>query len=295
MVLAEDIVEPQRRLLNIRHRLVPREDGIGLATNKSPVDSCNVVLLQEWENRLEITAIAACHILGADHRTVVFAERINALAMDLRVAIVVVGDNIRVCQLELVEFRTFYKPYTHRERLAHLAFACPTEDIVQERHRCQFVFSISRFIVEVPHPDTLVVFESSHHIFDICLKDREQSCCVRAQTNSRVLHPARVVDTRLGSWLLAIGRFGIPAVVKENELRLDMMFVSNGEVFIDVLFESFGLVLPYHAAQVHTHDIEAGSSAHPNSRSIVAASKVADCHISIWLMAVLGWKLHPAR
>ena len=35
------------------------------------------------------------------------------------------------------------------------------------------------------------------------------------------------------------------------------MFVSNGEVFIDVLFESFGLVLPNHAAQVHTHDIEA--------------------------------------
>src|SRR5690606_39152652 len=33
--------------------------------------------------------------------------------------------------------------------------------------------------------------------------------------------------------------------------------------------------------------------AHPNSRSIVSRSKVSSCHISIWLTAVDGTKLHP--
>ena len=177
--------------------------------------------------------------------------------MDVRVAIVVVGDDIGVSQWELVEFGTLHKPYAYGERLADLAFACPTEDIAQERHRCQFVFSISRFVVEVPHPDTLVVFESSHHIFDICLKDREESCCVRAQTNSRVLHPTRVVDTRLGSRLLAIGRFGIPAVVEEDEEGLDMMLVGDGEVFIHVLFECLWFVLPNYATEIDAHEVEA--------------------------------------
>ena len=34
-------------------------------------------------------------------------------------------------------------------------------------------------------------------------------------------------------------------------------------------------------------------SAKPSSRSIVGASKVSACHISSWLMAVLGMKLQP--
>jgi hypothetical protein len=34
-------------------------------------------------------------------------------------------------------------------------------------------------------------------------------------------------------------------------------------------------------------------SANPSSRSMVAGSNVSACHISSWLMAVLGMKLHP--
>ncbi len=34
-------------------------------------------------------------------------------------------------------------------------------------------------------------------------------------------------------------------------------------------------------------------SAHPSSRSIVGKSNVLACHISSWLMAVLGEKLQP--
>lgn len=131
MILAEDIVEPERWLLHLRHRLVPRKDGIGLATDKAPVDSRHVVLLEEGEDGLEIAAIAACHILGADHRAVILAERVDTLAMDIGVAIVVVGDDIGVCQLEVVEFGTLHKPYAYGERLADLTFACPSEDIAQ--------------------------------------------------------------------------------------------------------------------------------------------------------------------
>ena len=45
VVLAIDIVEPERWLLQLWQRFIPRKDGIGLATDKAPVDSCNVVLL----------------------------------------------------------------------------------------------------------------------------------------------------------------------------------------------------------------------------------------------------------
>ena len=67
-------MEPQRWLLHLRHRFIPREDGIGLATDEAPVDSSHIVLLEEWEDGLEIAAIAACHILGADHRAAILAE-----------------------------------------------------------------------------------------------------------------------------------------------------------------------------------------------------------------------------
>jgi hypothetical protein len=33
--------------------------------------------------------------------------------------------------------------------------------------------------------------------------------------------------------------------------------------------------------------------AHPSSRSIVASSNVSACHISSWLIAVLGMKFEP--
>ena len=74
MILAEDIVEPERWLLHLRHRFIPRKDGIGLATDEAPVDGSHIVLLEERENGLEIATIAACHILGADHRAAILAE-----------------------------------------------------------------------------------------------------------------------------------------------------------------------------------------------------------------------------
>ena len=131
MILTIYIVEPQWGFLRLWHRFVPRKDSIGLATNKAPVDSRHVVLLEEREDGLEIASIATCHILGADHRAVILTERVDTLAMDVGVAIVVVGDDIGVSQLEVVEFGTLHKPYAYSERLAHLAFACPSEDIAQ--------------------------------------------------------------------------------------------------------------------------------------------------------------------
>ena len=119
------------------------------------------------------------------------------------------------------------------------------------------MFCIARFVVEVPHPDTLVVFEGSQDILDVCFQDREQSRCVCTQTNGRVLYPTRVVDTWFRSRLLAIGRFGIPAVVEEDEEGLDMMLVGDGEVFIHVLFERLGFVLPNYATEIDAHEVEA--------------------------------------
>ena len=73
MILTEDIVEPQWGLLEVWQWFVPCKDSVGLAANKSPINSRYIILLQEWEDRLEITTIATRHIFGADHRTVVLA------------------------------------------------------------------------------------------------------------------------------------------------------------------------------------------------------------------------------
>ena len=169
MVLAEDIVEPQWWLLRIRHWLVPCKDGIGLAADESPVDGRYVVLLEEWEDGLEITAIASCHILGAYHRALQQTEAIDALAVNIRVAIVVIRYNIRGSQLKLVEFRAFHKPYTYCQWLADLAFACPTEDIAKQWHGCQSVSCVARLVIEIPHPYALVVLECGHDVFDVLL------------------------------------------------------------------------------------------------------------------------------
>ena len=57
--------------------------------------------------------------------------------------------------------------------------------------------------------------------------------------------------------MLAIGRFGIPAVVEEDEEGLDMMLVGDGEVFIHVLFERLWFVLPNYATEIDAHEVEA--------------------------------------
>ena len=61
----------------------------------------------------------------------------------------------------------------------------------------------------------------------------------------------------LGGWLLAKSRLWVPAVVKDNEQGLYTMALGNGQVLIDMRLVCLGLVLPYHAAQIHAHEVEA--------------------------------------
>ena len=129
MVLSENIVEPQWGLLRLGHRFVPRKDRIRLAADKTPVNGCHIVLLEQRQNRLEVTTIAACHILGADHRAFVLTESVDTLTVIVRIALGVVGDDVGVGKLELIEFGTLHEPYAYSEWLAHLAFARPTEDV----------------------------------------------------------------------------------------------------------------------------------------------------------------------
>ena len=116
-------------------------------------------------------------------------ETINALAVVVGLAIVVVGDNVGVSELERIQFGALHEPYAYGERLAHLALARPTEDIAQQGHGGHFVSRVAWLIVQVPHPDTLIVLEGSHYVLDILLQDREKGRGVGTQTNSRVLHP----------------------------------------------------------------------------------------------------------
>ncbi len=68
-----------------------------------------------------------------------------------------------------------------------------------------------------------------------------------------------------------------------------MMLNGNSKVFIKMLPKTFLIRFPSQdGANIHAYNSFRMSSAQPSSRSIVTGSKVSACHISNWLIAVLG-------
>src|SRR5438132_13052611 len=69
---AQDFVKPHGGLaVNVRMLPgFPRQIGLRLASDESPVDSADVLLLGDGEYRVKRAADGTRHVFGADHRTV---------------------------------------------------------------------------------------------------------------------------------------------------------------------------------------------------------------------------------
>src|ERR1051326_7135356 len=80
-VLMKDLVKPNRGIAEDVGTLprIPRQVGLRLAGDKSPVDGRAAVLLRDRQDRVEGAADRACHVLGADDRTPVRLQRDDPL------------------------------------------------------------------------------------------------------------------------------------------------------------------------------------------------------------------------
>src|SRR4051812_13519190 len=63
--------------------------------------------------------------------------------------------------------------------------------------------------------------------------------------------------TRFRIWLFAATRNFIPAIIKKNKQRLDMVFVCNAKKLIYSFFKTCRILAPCHTMQKHPHGIEA--------------------------------------
>ena len=124
------------------------------------------------------------------------------------------------------------------------------------RQRADTVIVISRLIPEVPQQDALVLAESGQKVFHIFLHLRIECHRILTQRDRRILHPSRVVNTRLRIRLFTISRLGVPAIIEDGEERLDLVFLTDGQEIVHTLLQALRIILINNTAQIDTQGIE---------------------------------------
>src|ERR1044071_2173134 len=140
-VVAEDLVEPDGRLaVGVGAPPgVPGQVGLRPALHEAPVDHPDVVRLADRQPAEEEAAVAARHVLGADHRAVVALEPVDALLKLRRGVVVVEGDDVGELYLQAIRRRHLLRcrpvalPRPARQGLYGPGRARPRERLRQER------------------------------------------------------------------------------------------------------------------------------------------------------------------
>ena len=171
-------MEPKFRFRLIGTRVIPCEDGIGLAGHEAPVDCRNMLLLKHWQCVLESAIVLSCHIFGADNGPAILPEALDARKMFLGRPIVMIRYDVRILSLELGQFRKSIGPDADRHRLGRTYLMRPVEHFFEQRQRRITVVAVARLVVQVPPKYTTVVLERVQDILDISLKNGIQGCGV---------------------------------------------------------------------------------------------------------------------
>ena len=110
-------MEPERWFNFVGHFFVPSKNGVGFSCHKSPVDSHHFFLFEYRHNGLERATVFACHIFGADERTVEGSQRVDARLREFGIFVAVKRDNVGVSHLKIIKFFQFLAPNSRSDRL----------------------------------------------------------------------------------------------------------------------------------------------------------------------------------
>ena len=125
-------MEPYRRFFLVRERFVPGKNGVALAGNQTPVDGGHFVRFQYRQRVLEGAVLGPGHILGTEQRAAIAPESVDGILLDLAIAVTVIGDYVRIRQLELVELLQAVTPHSGGQGLGRSHFPGPFEGLLQE-------------------------------------------------------------------------------------------------------------------------------------------------------------------
>ena len=162
-----------------------------------------------------------------------------------------IGDYVRIRQLELVELLQAVTPHSGGQGLGRSHFPGPFKGLLQEWKTACLVLRIARLVIEVPHQNASVLGKGTENVLHIAFKGRIQTQRVRPERIRRVAHPSRVVNARLRLRLYPVCGFGVPAVVEENEERAYPVTVAYSQKVVHTLLQALRVVGIYHAAQIN--------------------------------------------
>jgi hypothetical protein len=277
VVLAEDFVEPDGGLgegVGARPG-VPRVVGLGLAGDESPVDGRDVVLLGDRQVVVEGAAGAAGHVLGAEDGAAERLELLDARFELFGPAVVVEADNVGLGKLNFcggafaIGVRPVAYPDAAGEGLGGMLGACPGEGEWKQMVDALGLVGCRRILLggivglvpDVPCEHARIVGEGTDDAFDVGL-ELGFGGGVGEFFSAGTLHPAGVMHAGDGRVLRAEFGVGVPAGVEEYEDGTDAVVRGDGEKFVEVLLEAFGILLPELVLQEDAHGIHADTLRH---------------------------------
>src|SRR6185312_12098161 len=186
----------------------------------------------------------------------IFPESVDTVPVPCGSFIIVVRDDVGLCQLVRIQPGELSIPNAGRQRLVRVDLAAPGKDLFQQRKTGRTVPGIARLVVEIPQQDPAVMAEMGKYVLYIGLERIHQAGLFCIQ-NPRIAYPAGIVDA--GSWRRLEARVvpGIPAIIEENEDGADVVTVGDVEIPADAQAEPCRILLPRQVMKEDAHAIEA--------------------------------------
>jgi len=166
--------------------------------------------------------------------------------------------------------------------------AAPIEYSSQQWQGSFSIAAVARLVVQVPEQDALITGEGCQDILDVALQPFPRAGIGIDHILARALHPAGVVDARLGAGCGPRLALRFQQSSKKTSIgRIPCRAAISRKQSMRCLKPSASASQSRSCKKVRTV-LKPSDAAQPSSRSMATGSKISACHISSWLMALLG-------